>query len=359
MGDIVALQGKFVFIDTNIFEGLSFDWKNIKLDLLKRACGEKGIKLLVPELAKQEVEARIIKQLKKAKSMLMDSHRQVYSKCKILNALPQIKFSYEHEESKIVLIEAFNEYLNGCSAHKIPNTTKYNDEIFNMYFDGKAPFRANKKIGEFPDAFMLFSLIEYCRNERVRVSIVSGDKGVTEFANSQEEMQAFDSLDKYLEAMTWTYETELPELSEDAYGLLIEAIESEANDRLEGISVIVEDVAEYDIYVNGVKDIVLKDARLISLDLKNEHEVCSTFAIDIVCDLLLEGTYFEPDSWYKDDETKEIYYLEQSSISEYIEAEFSAVVAIVFSKENVSGAELESFALDDEYFSVYVCDNPF
>jgi hypothetical protein len=178
-----------IFLDTNIFEENNFFHSNDIQGLFYYS--RIGlIKLFMTSISKHEIIERMQKRLEEVK----EEHNQLINslnkpKSRILKNLihyeslskSQIKVS----ESLRELSRKLDTIIETSKINIIPTNNVDIDEVFNLYYSQKPPFSNRKeKKYEFPDAFIIKSLDEWCKTNKKKMIVVSKDNDFNDYKSS-------------------------------------------------------------------------------------------------------------------------------------------------------------------------------
>lgn len=166
-----------VFVDTCIFEALNFDFEGINnqtLPELQRLLKELGIKSLTSSIIKNEISSHITNKAKEKELQL----EKLFNKNKDVFPLVGIK-NVDKVINKINNLDLVSKYLKEMEKHfreyiilPIPKA----ELIFDNYFNSIPPFSATgKKKHEFPDAFVIQSILDFTYDNYYKVLVVSSD----------------------------------------------------------------------------------------------------------------------------------------------------------------------------------------
>jgi len=173
------LETQNVFLDTSIFEQNNFlDSKNIKL-LIKHA-EEETILLYSSQIAITELKERVRKKIKSAKSDIKNFRNQIPKPVEIFRntdtyplfeKIWHIDFLKEFD----VICKKIDDLVQNTPILLIPTNGVKIETVFDKYFNNKAPFKEGVKKHEFPDAFILSSIDNWCEQNEDKMMIVSKD----------------------------------------------------------------------------------------------------------------------------------------------------------------------------------------
>ncbi len=172
----LALESNQVFLDTEVFDSLKF---NFHLKLFRK----------LAELVKNGVISVYLTEItvKECKAHIKNNARNVaQSSRKLLDVAYPLEFMNEqlHKDINAAFDEklvtaswnaTFDNFLKEINVIFIDTNSVSNSLIFDQYFDNKPPFGPKDKKHEFPDAFVIESLRNYLGERRMYV--ISRDKG--------------------------------------------------------------------------------------------------------------------------------------------------------------------------------------
>lgn len=169
-----------VFIDTNLFIEENYFNQGNRIQALLSLAKAGTISLISTEIVHKEVEFHYINDMKEAFDTLKE--------CKTLK---NIKSYYNTVVSlnKKEVIRVANESLKAFFDSPFIFVIGYSycdnvEDIFNKYFNKEKPFGEGKKKDEFPDAFTLQALENYCKKSGLKeIVILSNDKDVTKYSS--------------------------------------------------------------------------------------------------------------------------------------------------------------------------------
>ena len=188
-----------VTIDTNIFEGANFDFREGKtLYAIKKYVDEKRVKVVLSSIVIDEVEKHIKSRMKCLAKEIKMAKKGSRIYCKELNET--LKGLKEDQLSKTKLQE-FQKFIQEIRARTIGYnllSSKITKEVFESYFNVKPPFGGSEeKKKEFPDAFIIQQILAYCRKyskDPKYIAVVTNDKLFAEACKEKGIGRCFESL---------------------------------------------------------------------------------------------------------------------------------------------------------------------
>lgn len=184
-----------VFLDTSIFVSENF-LEGKKIREVYRLAYENHLKLILPRITYNEVLNRIKTSTKDA----LIAHRSFRDKGRVLRNLPELQERLAKiEEDKIAsdIQILFEERIKDIQAIIIDYPTLHIGEIFDKYFSNKFPFSLGDKKNEFPDAFALASLENWCKESGKKCFVIAADKDILQYESPN--LKVISSIEQYLD----------------------------------------------------------------------------------------------------------------------------------------------------------------
>lgn len=205
MSTRTPLQTREVFLDTEAYRRLGFDTSKPSIKALQEHVLADRLQLHTTDITLSEVERQIaaiaqdaMQEVKRARATLAAWHvraPKALGKRKLVKPI----------NAEAVAREAFNNFKNGIA----PFTQHFASqqeatEIFRAYFRREPPFdgQGGKSVKEFPDAFVISQLQDWCERNNSFMYVVTADKAMLRAAEGKERLIALETLDELLEAAT-------------------------------------------------------------------------------------------------------------------------------------------------------------
>lgn len=195
-----------IFLDTGIFESENF-FRGRKLKTLGHLSKDGIVNLKITDIVYNEILGRFRKNLTKAKSAFRRVDKELEKDGRILKNLeddyrpyfPMPKINIEEVEQKLkAKLDAFIE----DSKIEIIDCTKASvSEVFGQYFRQERPFGEGQKKSEFPDAFTLNIIEQWCKEHDQKAYIFALDKDITEYKSNSGFIIPINDLAQYLDAI--------------------------------------------------------------------------------------------------------------------------------------------------------------
>jgi len=191
---------KNVFIDTSIYVQQTFNFEHSIFRDIINLIDSGYISLYSTVITDFEVisniETRVDEATQYVKSLTKNGG--------IFRYTSPFKSAFKKDVQNIALNEIKESYkcfIEEADVKNIPINTVDVDSIFNKYFALKPPFSKKKK-HEFPDAFVLESIKEWCSRNKQEIIIVSKDKDMKEFCDNNKNLTIVESLAELLNNFT-------------------------------------------------------------------------------------------------------------------------------------------------------------
>ena len=178
------METRNVFIDTSIFINHNYNYRSTVFQNFVRLARDERAKVFITDITIREIEAHIEADI----SASTQASSQFKSDARILRNIdqPEINalFSDIDEPSAIdELKQQLQEFLRYVKATILPTTDVDIAAVFNKYFSKQPPFSEGKKKYEFPDAFVLEALEQWCDDQDELLYVVSTDNDLKPLPN--------------------------------------------------------------------------------------------------------------------------------------------------------------------------------
>ncbi|GAA4100447.1 PIN domain-containing protein [Mucilaginibacter panaciglaebae] len=174
-------MSRIIFIDTSIFEGNNF-FEGDRIRQLLKWGKEKKVKILMPIITYNELLSRASKNLDEVETKA----KKFRNESRILRNFA----SYRDFVNNIELEAANKEFKDLLDRHVDVSKIEILDypvinigEVFDKYFANLFPFSGGAKKHEFPDAFAILTIEEWCRVNNQKCSLISTDKDLLNYTS--------------------------------------------------------------------------------------------------------------------------------------------------------------------------------
>lgn len=188
-----------IFIDTSIFQESNF-LAGRKIKRLIEYAEEEEVKLYTSDIIIKEIKEQVRKNISQSKSAVKqlvfknDKEIIIFKNTEIFEIIEQLRdIDYEEEIKKICT--EIDKSISECFTI-IPYGKLDISNVFNRYFENKPPFKEGLKKNEFPDAFVLEIIEEWCTKNEEKIIAISSDNDWLNYKS--ENIESIGSLDKLL-----------------------------------------------------------------------------------------------------------------------------------------------------------------
>ncbi|GAB6190753.1 PIN domain-containing protein [Desulfocastanea catecholica] len=293
------LETKKVFIDTQYFvkAGLHFD--NAPLKSFKQHCHDGELENFSTSVVEKEVEAKIRSSVNEA----LDARKTFMRKARLLSALDDSKIQslfseISDEEIHDSALKVFEEYLKDCKTTIVDASKVKAEDLLNLYFNKKPPFGDGKKKSEFPDAISILSLKSQLGADE-KIYIVSDDKDLKSFCDSDPQLVSVESLDKLLDIYN-IHRDKRVEKVKKFFDTNRSEVEDKITSYLEGCDVYNSSSWEDAEVDDGLSVVSVGkiDPHVVFI---NDEESSVTFDIDVEFEVTVTGPDFNNGTYDKED----------------------------------------------------------
>ena len=344
------LETRHIFIDTSIFIAANFHYQSSTFRQLVALASESYLFVHLTPVTVGEVKANIRERVEAA-------HRAV-QKCKkeamVLRHLPGDTYKglfvdFAAGDVERSLVQKFETFVSESRADVISLNGAPVDRVFSQYFSSSPPFGSGQKKSEFPDAFALAALSEWCATKGKKIYVISKDGDMERVCEGNESLVFLDSLEKLLNLVA-TDDKILAAFAESVFERLEPDITKGIIEQFGWLGFMVDD-EDGEVDNTEVKAVNIDEHYLIHV---TDSDV--SFRLEVSVDYSADVTYYDPDSGVYDKEEGVMLYRE--TVDETLDrtVELSVDVQISFDRlGDLWSARLDdvSFDASDVYVSIY------
>lgn len=343
------LETRHIFIDTSIFVGANFHYESSAFKQLITLARESYLLVYLTPITIREVKAKIHERVDAAHHAIQKCRKEAM----VLRHLPNDTYlvlfkDFEARTVEATVIEKFDAFISETRATTIPVGGTSVEQVFDQYFSSSPPFGTGKKKSEFPDAFALAALDEWCIAKSRKIYVISTDGDMKRTCEEHEALIGLDSLEALLNIVA-TDDKILADFAESAFEHLQLEITGKIAKEFEWLGFIVDD-EEGEVEHSQAKNVEITERYLISVTDSN-----ASFRLEANVEYSADVTYYDPDSGVYDSEEGVMLYRE--TIDETVErtAELSVDLDISFLRiGDPWSARLDSVSIDtsDVYITI-------
>jgi hypothetical protein len=164
-----------VFLDTQVYRAMSFDWASPNFVSLRERVTRGSIELVTTEIIKQEIRKGIrgllnefTQDVRKIRHLPLFRHLEP-AKVEAITSLAANTNEFEK------LWAAAESFLSEIGTTILDSPASAFADLFKLYFSGSPPFGSKGKKSEFPDAANLLTLQHHAQLTGKKIYVVSGD----------------------------------------------------------------------------------------------------------------------------------------------------------------------------------------
>lgn len=208
----MPFERSYIFLDTSVYVQEAYRFSGTSLGKLACMSSDNELRLVVPEIIRQEVAYRLREVAEEHAAKIQASLGS--SIVGLITDKDKKLFGLDIELDKVKLVDKIAEtwanFCTRCHTEHIPLSTIDLPSVVTSYFDSKPPFGKGRKRNEFPDAFAVASMLNFATERRDRpIYVVSADKGMLDaFSNDprfrchKELSEVLDEYNRHTEALS-------------------------------------------------------------------------------------------------------------------------------------------------------------
>lgn len=207
-----------VFIDTSIFVAENFNVKGTKFESLASLAQEARVFIKSSDITLREIICNLEESVETAAKGI----QKTKTEARILRNLGS-KSSYnaifaEFPTAEIVarLTKQIRGYFTVSKTEILPALKIRPSTVFDKYFTKKPPFGLSKKKAEFPDAFVLSALEQWCDKTQQQIYVISQDPDMTSACSGSVKLIHLPSLQALLELVI-AHDEKLAQLAHERF----------------------------------------------------------------------------------------------------------------------------------------------
>ncbi len=290
------LETPYVFVDTQVFVASGFDYDSGRLAHAKQLAVDGRIRFLTTDITRRE----IISNIQEAVSIATGIVQKLRQKGRVLATSKEPSFDAvfnAYDEGKIVahLADRLREFETDSGTTLLDIGATSTTEVFRKYFERRPPF-SDKKKSEFPDAFVLQTLEDWCSQGDTKAYVISGDSDTAAACEASDRLIHLDSLEELFEIIA-TEDEELGDLARQLVESCFPGVKRIAGEKFKSLGFYLED-QEGDVSGVDVREIEGDDLHIVEIDRDTIYfvwEATVTFSADVVYDDMNTAIYDSED----------------------------------------------------------------
>lgn len=343
------LKSKNIFLDTSVFEKNNV-LEGAKLKILLKNAEDGWINLYSNEIIIQEVKARIKKRILESKSCIKKFLKEnevpirIFRNSDTAEWLATLRKGIDYDLEISKLCEKVDKIVGDTPITLIPYDTVDIKSVFDKYFKDEPPFKEGLKKSEFPDAFVLASIEQWCKSRILqKMIIISSDKDWLNYKSSY--IIPVEDIETVLKFVAESKESEEDRIifTERLFGENIDTVKELIATTLNNNDLYFESRDDSEINQYKVSNITVT-----GLSLMNIEEEYAEYYVEISFDITADISFEDYENAYYDKETGE--YLGLETIHTTIEREelfTDLTLRTKYTVDDISSFDLSIISVND------------
>lgn len=197
--ELAMLQSRNIFIDTSIFIEQNYSYHGSVFQNIVRLSKNGQAKVFVTDITLREVISHIEDDVSKAcqATAKLRKDARIFRN---INKSPYAQLFEEINSTSTIaeLKQQLNDFLASASVETLFTSDVSVKEIFDKYFNRHPPFGDGKKKNEFPDAFVLGALEDWCKKHNERMYVASTDGDLKEYCAKSDNLIQLQKLAEFI-----------------------------------------------------------------------------------------------------------------------------------------------------------------
>lgn len=195
-----------LFLDTQVFDRHGMDLEHPNFKTLAAHVANGDVRMFSTTVTVGEIGNHFMRRAEEAHEAL----RSIKNKHPIVLCVkkPPVSDVFDKNKLKKIGDEMRDELLAQLKAWLTKNKVTVlavkdvdPEQVFKMYFEERPPFGSGDKKSEFPDAFALHALWQWCVHNKEEMYVVSEDKKCGDFCGTFKDLKYIERLSKFLEKL--------------------------------------------------------------------------------------------------------------------------------------------------------------
>jgi hypothetical protein len=197
---LAVIVTKNVYLDTSAIVQQNFDYASAPFKRLVDLAQAGDAQLLTTTITQLEVEANIRERLREA-STALDRFRNRHAILKNLADEPfkPLFGTVDLAAIEQSLVKQYRDFLDRAAAQFIPLSVASAEDVFYKYFEREPPFGDGKKKSEFPDAFVMSALENWCAARGEKIYVVSTDPDIIAHCETSDRLVHLNRPSEYVD----------------------------------------------------------------------------------------------------------------------------------------------------------------
>lgn len=207
----MEIETDVVFIDTGIFEKENF-FRGHKIKKISELSKDGAIKVKLTDITYREIKNRMLKNIEIARTIYKKFGETINVDAKILKNDSDFDSFYPLKKLDTTSIfeklqTQLDDFVKESNIQVIDSSIGSIQEVFNQYFEKKPPFDEGQKKDEFPDAFTLSTIKNWCKINKKKAYIISTDNDIIKYKD-EPSIIPLNDLTVFIDAVSRKHENE-------------------------------------------------------------------------------------------------------------------------------------------------------
>lgn len=338
-----------IYLDTTVFKNANFHYNSQVFKQLITLAEKEKLRLFLTSITIREVESHIRRDVIKAISTIKNCRKEA----RILRNIDDASYKWlfediDENETFNKIFSLFNDFMGNAKIEVIPINNLNIEEVFDKYFTFQPPFSEGKKKDEFPDAFVIQAITEWCKRKDENMYIISNDNDMVTGCEGNESLFSLKKIEELLNHFSFI-DVDISAFATTAFDYCKRGIKESIKTEFEFLGFILVD-----------EDGIAENIEVTEIDITNKYlidvnENSASFNIDAEVTFKTDVSYDDMSTAYKDSDTKDLVPL--FVINETISRKVNISCEVYISYEiedDPAKASLDGIKIEQQDIEVYI-----
>jgi len=295
------LETRNIFLDTSIFIKNKFQFHNYRFQRLIQLRRTRSIRLYTTDITNDEIRFKINESVEKS----IQAARTFRSNATILSNIGDPPFNQtfirlDKNDIQKKINQIYESFLEESKTSQLSTDSVSIKRVFHKYFNSIAPFGIGEKKSEFPDAFVIESISDWCKKQNNKIYLISGDNDFLEACKGSDNLLYLEKIEEFINLIIKHDE----EYGEKAVKL-VEGIRDD-------LAVEIENKFEYLGFFLEDQDGEVIDVNVLNVEFRNIYFInydndTGYFELETIVNFTAEVIYDDLETAHYDSEDKQLY----------------------------------------------------
>lgn len=257
------LVTKNVFLDTSVIVAHHFDYSSVQLHRLGELAKQGSAHLVTTPIVVAEVGANIRKRVDGIAAELK-RFRKDHPIAKNLTTpdLKPVPAAFDADSACEELVAQFRDYMTQTGTEFVGLELSSPALVFDWYFKQLAPFGGGEKKHEFPDAFTVSALEEWCVQRQEKLYVIARDGDLAKYCESSKNLIRLQRPAEFIDA--FLRQTAAMRLIEESASKHMGQMQNAVREKFEELGLYLDD-QDGDVNEVEVRDVEVDDLSLLDV----------------------------------------------------------------------------------------------